>query len=317
MFGSHGELGRGRIAHRERICEERDEALITETKVAAAVVLACAALGTMVFASLAAAAPPEIGRCVALEKTLGEGEKKPHYHGAYGSNCTKRNANHHGKYEWLPGPGPANHFFAVADEPEPVLETVGGAKIQCAIMSWEGEYTGAKSLKISKLFLQGCSSNGKGCQQNPAKEGEIEVTEIEGELGGLKGPKGLEAAWDLKKSGTWQTFTCGTTENPTVEQLEGSVIGVVTKGEGFGDLNRMSRESFINFKQTHGKQEPESFEGMPPDVLSTLEIKIPPSMTTEQTGLSAFVESASGLGKPIEEEQNREKLEIRTKPEEA
>jgi len=290
--------------------------LIKETKVAAAVALACAALGTMVFASLAAAAPPEIGRCVALEKSQGEGDKKPRYHGAYGRNCTRLNANHHGKYEWLPGPGPANHFFAVATEPEPALETVGGAKIECSIMSWEGEYTGPKSLTISKFFLQGCTSNGKGCQQNPAKEGEIEVTGIEGELGGLKGPKGLEAAWDLKKSGTWQTFTCGTTENPTIEQLEGSVIGVVKK-DPFGDVNRMSRESIISFTQTHGKQEPESFEGMPPDVLSTLEIKIPPATATEQTGLSALVESASGLGKPVEEEQNREKLEIRTKPEEA
>ncbi|HEX9481453.1 MAG TPA: hypothetical protein VF927_05075 [Solirubrobacteraceae bacterium] len=289
--------------------------MIRETKVAAAVALACAALGTMAFASLAAAAPPEIGRCVALEKTLGEGDKKPHYHGGYGNNCTKPNANHHGKYEWLPGPGPANHFFAIADEPEPVLETVGGAKIECTIMSWEGEYTGAKSLTISKFFLQGCTSNGKGCQQNPVKEGEIEVTGIEGELGPLKGPKGLEAAWVLKKSGTWQTFTCGTTEGPTIEQLEGSVIGVVTKGEGFGDLNKMSRESYINFKQTHGKQEPESFEGTPPNVLETLAIKLPGTQTEEQTGLSALVESGSGLGKPIEEEQNREKLEVRTKPE--
>ncbi len=283
---------------------------------AVAIVLAFAGLGMMAFASLAAAAPPEIGRCVALEKTLGEGDKKPRFHGGFGKNCKKANAKHRGKYEWLPGPGPANHFFAVADEPEPVLETVGGGKIDCSIMSWEGEYTGPKSLKISKFFLQGCTSNGKGCQQNPAKEGEIEVTEIEGELGGLKGPKGLEAAWDLKKSGTWQTFTCGTTENPTIEQLEGSVIGVVKK-DPFGDLNQMSRESIINFKQTHGKQEPESLEGMPPDVLSTLELKIPASMTTEQTGLAALVESASGLGKPIEEEQNREELEIRTKPEEA
>jgi hypothetical protein len=290
--------------------------LITETKVAVAVALACAALGTMAFASVAAAATPEIGRCVLLEKTQLEGDKKPRFHGGFGKNCTRPNANHHGKYEWLPGPGPANHFFAVADEPEPVLETVGGARIECSIMSWEGEYTGAKSLKISKFFLQGCTSNGKGCQQNPAKEGEIEVTEIEGELGGLKGPKGLEAAWDLKKSGTWQTFTCGTTENPTIEQLEGSVIGVVKK-DPFGDLNRMSRESVINFVQAHGKQEPESFEGMPPDVLSTIAIKIPSGMTTEQTGLEALVESASGLGKPVEEEQNREKLEIRTKPEEA
>jgi hypothetical protein len=289
--------------------------VIKETKVAAAVVSVCAALGTMAFASLAAAAPPEIGRCVAVEKTLGEGDKKPRFHGGYGSSaCTRPNAKHHGKYEWLPGPGPANHFFAVSGEPEPVLETVGGAQIDCSIMSWEGEYTGPKSLKISKFFLQGCTSNGKGCQQNPAKEGEIEVTGIEGELGGVKGPKGLEAAWDLKKSGTWQTFSCGTTENPTIEQLEGSVIGVVKK-DPFGDVNRMSRESIIVFKQTHGKQEPESLEGMPPDVLSTLELKIPPSTATEQTGLAALVESSSGLGKPIEEEQNREELEIRTKPE--
>jgi len=287
--------------------------LIKETKVAAVVTLACAALAMMGSASLASAAPPEIGRCVAVEKSQGEGDKRPRYHGSFGRNCTKANPNHHGRYEWLPGPGPANHFFAVAVEPEPVLETVNGSRIECSIMSWEGEYTGAKSMKISKLFLQGCTSNGKGCQQNPLKEGEIEVTEIEGELGGLKGPKGLEAAWDLKKSGTWQSFSCGTTENPTIEQLEGSVIGVVKK-DPFGDVNRMSRESIIAFKQSHGKQEPESFEGMPPDVLSTFELKPPTTMSTEQTGLEALVESSSGLGKPIEEEQNREELEIRTKP---
>src|SRR6185312_2992574 len=132
-----------------RRATEGDEPLIRETKVAVAIASACAALGMMAFASFAAAAPPEIGRCVQLEKTLLEGEKKPHYHGGYGGNCTKVNANHHGKYEWLPGPGPANHFFAIADETEPVLETVGGATISCTIMSWEGEYTGAKSLQIS------------------------------------------------------------------------------------------------------------------------------------------------------------------------
>jgi len=278
------------------------------------IALACAALGTMAFASLAAAANPEIGRCVALEKVQLAGEKKAHYHGGYGNNCTKPNANHHGKYEWLPGAGPANHFYALALEPEPALETVGGKRIECSVMALEGEYTGPKSMKISKLILQGCREGGKECQQNPAKGGEIEVTELEGELGSLKGPKGLEAAWDLKKTGggVWQKFNCGV-EGLTLEELEGSVIGVVGKGEF--DLNRMGYESLINFKQIHGKQVPESFEGMPPDVLSTLETKIPAGMTTEQTGLEAIVESNSGLGKAKEEEKNREKLEVRTKPE--
>ena len=86
--------------------------------------------------------------------------------------------------------------------------------------------------------------------------------------------------------------------------------------EGFGDLNRMSKESFVRFKQAHGKQEPEGFEAQPADVLMTTTIKLPSGETKEQTGLETLLETRAGLGKPSEEAVNEEEYEIRTKPEE-
>lgn len=280
--------------------------------------VACGALACAAFASAADAVQPEVGRCVAVERVTVEGKKNPQYTGGYtNKNCTHASPKHRGHYEWYAGPGAHPHFYGVADEPEPLLETKGGAKIVCSIATAEGEYTGPKTEKITKLLFQGCTENDKTCQDVPVKEGEIEVTELTGELGVVKGPPKELAGWDLKKSGTWATYTCGTTEGTTLQELEGSVIGVVTKGEGFGDLNTMSKESFVQFKQSHGKQEPESFEAQPADVLMTTTIKIPGGEAKEQTGLETLLETRSGLGKPSEEAVNEEPYEIRTKPEEA
>ena len=56
---------------------------------------------SVVAASSATAALPELGRCVPAEETM-EGKKTVH-HGAFSNHgCTKVNATHTGKYEWLP-----------------------------------------------------------------------------------------------------------------------------------------------------------------------------------------------------------------------
>lgn len=283
--------------------------------VALAALLICAAL-----ASGASAAVPELGRCTKVEKVQ-EG-KKSRYNGAYSNKgCTHLNRNHRGKYEWTPGPGAENHFSGIANEPEPVLETTGGTKISCAELELHGEYTGAKSAKISKFVLAGCEVGSGGltvtCETNPAKEGELEATELEAELGMVKSTPKPVAGWDIKKSGggAIYTFVCANkAELPVAEgTIEGSVIANVVKGFFEGDINKVSIYSGWSFKQSGGHQEPESFEGAAKDTLSEMTVQ-GLNTKTEQLGLSApELETVSGLGEPIEKSENQEPLEIKTK----
>ena len=115
----------------ERICEGRDEA-VTRSKVAVAIVLAFAGLGMMAFASLAAAAPPIV--VASLSKTLGEGEKKPRFHGGFGKNRERRReagASTNGCRARA-----RNHFFAVSRTRTGARDG-GRREIECSIVSWE------------------------------------------------------------------------------------------------------------------------------------------------------------------------------------
>jgi hypothetical protein len=286
-------------------------------RITASVALATAGVLCSLAAASASAEVPELGRCVKAEGV--QQGKKTVYSGAYkGKNCTRLNPTGKGKYEFLPGPGVADHFRGIGEEPEPIIETVGGAQVECSEEIVEGEYTGPKTEK-AKVSFGGCQTGTetvRECQTNPASEGVVEGTgTFEGELGVIKAGAKPTVGWDLKREGGGPDFVfeCGVPPQTTlsVETIEGSVIGTLSRAFFGSDINKMSEYSALKYKASKGHQLPEMFEGAPQDVLSTKTVSGLTS-TTEQTGLTTTVESRSGLGEPIEDPANQEKLEVKT-----
>lgn len=284
-------------------------------KVTVGILTACWAVFAIASSS-ASAALPELGRCLPVEGVR-EG-KKTVYHGAYkGKTCQKASTNGRGRYEFYPGPGTKNHFYGLAEEPEPVLETVGGAKVSCGVIVFKGEYTGPKTEKVAITFAgceEGALGSQKYCQSNPAKEGEIEGAQtFEGELGLIAAGAKPVVGWDIKGSGPMFTFTCGKLpEVSSVQTIEGSVIGILSKGFFGTDINKMSLHSVIKYTAVKGHQSPEEFEGGLPDVLTTTKLA-GVTQTKEQTGLETVEETESGLGESHANPEVEEPLEVKTK----
>ncbi|HTA06526.1 MAG TPA: hypothetical protein VK774_09200, partial [Solirubrobacteraceae bacterium] len=239
--------------------------------------------------------------------------KKTVFSGAYsGRTCLHQKPSHNGKYEWLPGPGANNKFFGFAEEP--VLQTVGGQTISCAAGLFKGEYTGAKTEKMT-ASLEICEDAAKRpCQTTPAKEGVIsEGGTLEGDLGYIDSTK-KTVGWDLEHeggSGAIFTYYCGKLPE-TIHMVEGSVIGQVKPGFFGNDLNKMSKKATISYKASKGKQLPEAFEGQPNDTLTTTTLGLE-TRPNEQTGLTTLLETVSGEGEDIPNEAIQEPLEVKTK----
>jgi hypothetical protein len=278
--------------------------------------IALASLATLsaIAAGSASAEVPELGRCVKVEGTVVG--KKTLYGGGYtNKSCIKSSPTKKGKYEFLPGPGAEDHFYGIGEEPEPILETVGGKQIECAEMVVKGEYTGPKTEKAEVSF-GGCQTGTEPirfCQTDPAKEGVIEATgSFEGELGVIRAGAKPTVGWDLKREGVAFVFECGVPpQGLTAETIEGSVIGELHRGFFGSDINKMSLYSQLRYRAVKGVQTPEAFEGKAKEVLSS---KIVEGLTTstEQTGLTTTQENVSGLGEPNENPANREPLEVKT-----
>lgn len=279
-------------------------------RIAGACLLALLALA-VVGAASASAELPELGRCVAVEGVQ-EG-KKTVYSGAYGApTCLHQKPGHNGKYEWEPGPGANNKFFGFAEEP--VLETVGGQKVSCAAGLFKGEYTGPKTEKLTATFEICEDAAKRPCQTTPAKEGVItEGGTLEGDLAYIDASK-TTVGWDLEHeggSGAMLTYYCGKLPE-TVHTVEGSVIGQVKHGFFGNDLNHMSKKATIVYKAVKGKQLPEAFEGQPSDTLTTTTLGLE-TRPNEQTGLTTLLETVSGEGEDIPNEEIQEPLEIKAK----
>jgi hypothetical protein len=218
------------------------------------------------FAASASGALPEFGKCVPAEGKTGE----------YSNAGCVYPAGGKGRYNWVPGPGEKKKFTSFAG---PVtLETVGGFKIACSNGTLAGEYTGAKTATASMSVL-GCIEVGTGklCQSNPAKNGEIEATGLEGELGFIAAGSKPKVGLQLKLS-TPLLFECRSgMEPPSPKVLEGAFIGKIAP------LNRM-RETFkATYTAVHGKQVPEKFEEGPSEVLTLKDVL---SSKSEQAGLT-------------------------------
>jgi hypothetical protein len=235
---------------------------------------------------------PEFGRCVKSE---------PAKTGEYvGGNCVSVAAGHKGGYNWLPGPGEKNKYTAFAGSV--TLETVGGVVIACSNGTLSGAYKDPKTLTAT-LSVLGCLevATGKLCQTNPAKNGEIEATGLEGELGYIVGGSRPKVGLQLKLS-TPLAFECHTgMELPSPKVLEGSFIGKI------GPFDRM-RETFkATYTANHGKQVPEKFEE---GVSSTLVLKDILSSKSEQAGITIIGIEEKPKALIIE---NEERIEIKAK----
>lgn len=216
----------------------------------------------------AASTPPEFGKCVAVT---------PHTGGYTGPKCLTPASGNKGSYNWQPAPGAAPKFsFAI----EGVVLTSAGRQIKCESSEGEGEYTGPKTVAITKLLLKNCRLVGveppfaSFCQNIGAFRGEVTANELVGELGYIQGGDKPKIGLDLKpKSGSsLASFECGgaseITEHGmgtgTLLELEGSVIGRIKP------INKPLTEEFVTFAAKGGAQIPEQFEGGPKDTLSEL-----------------------------------------------
>jgi hypothetical protein len=235
---------------------------------------------------------PEFGRCVKSE---------PAKTGEYvGSSCVAVAAGHKGGYNWLPGPGEKSKFTSFAGLVK--LETVGGVVIACSNGTLSGTYKDPKTLTAT-LAVLGCveEATGKLCQTNPAKNGEIEATGLEGELGYIVGGSKPKVGLQLKLT-TPVAFECHTgMELPSPKVLEGSFIGKI------GPIDKMHETFKATYTAVHGKQVPEKFEeGVP----STLILKDVLSGKSEQAGITIIGIEEKPKALIIE---NEERLEIKAK----
>lgn len=247
-------------------------------------------------AGAASAALPELGRCVKVS-TPKTGEFSR-------SNCIGISAKHVGEYEWQAGPGAKKAFKALASGFS--LVTPEGTTIGCSNEQLTGEYTGAKSAKVSETLLEGCELVGplkQACYTNPLEPGKItSKTALAAELGDIPGSKNELnpfVGWDLKSENSslpFLTFTCGEGGGTIAVTLEGSVIGKVTRtgimSTGFG----------LTYKESAGKQIPSSFIGGAEDVLTETLKPLGPGERKEQAGLAS--------GATINDEES---LEIKAK----
>jgi len=225
------------------------------TTIATCVTGALVASGAL--AGQAFAEAPEFGRCVAVPKGTGNYST---------SKCTSHSAG--GTFEWLPGAGAKNKFTVTNDAGKSItlLETVKGTKLICTALTAEGEYTGPTSVEL-KTRLNGCKTSGGQCNSAGAYHEEIVLEPLQGVLGVVK--KGTTAA--TNKVGL--DFSPTTAGGPVVQfeciglllEMTGSVISRELK------TNAMLLSPPLKFAETKGKQKPESFEGLPRDVLETSE----------------------------------------------
>jgi hypothetical protein len=210
---------------------------------------------TLGLAASASAAPPEFGQCVpAVGKT---GQYK-------GVHCIA-SAGGKGGYNWAPAPGPKPGFSGVGEKVS--LETPAKLKIVCGASTFDGKYTGPKTLTVT-LDLVGCENTAtkQKCQTLPVKEGEIEA-ELDGELGFIVGGEKPKVGLDVKPkspSTTFTSFGCGKLPEPpgVSGTVEGSLIGAIKP------LNHMVEEFKLTHAATAGVQAIQQFEGGAKDTLT-------------------------------------------------
>lgn len=229
--------------------------------------VACALIGGVAVGT-ASAELPEFGRCVEVAPKTGE----------YAGKSCLTPAPGKGKWTFLPGAGEKKKFTAEVELA--TLKTTGGKEIACQSGESEGEYTGVKTVAVSKLVFKNCVIAGAKtffegfCQNIGAFRGEVTASELVGELGYIRSGEKPRAGLDFKpKLGkALATFECGGANELTERgmgtgtplETEGSVIGRVTI------IDKMVQDNIVKFQAKGGAQIPEQFEGGGRDTLVTL-----------------------------------------------
>jgi alpha-tubulin suppressor-like RCC1 family protein len=236
---------------------------------------------------------PELGRCV---RVPGGGA----YTGT-SPRCVTLSSTHNGHFEWLPGRGPKAKFDDQLGELE--LETVRAHKLACGHGLFEGEYTGPKTAVIHQLILSGCRdlTASTSCQTNPTEEGLVtDSVPLEAALGFVRSGEKPAVGWVIEPrppATSLVSFECGTSATAVAMAVEGAAIGRVMP------LDQMVSGFELRYRQSGGKQIPESFEGGPRDILTLASTALAGATGSEQAGLQAKATRAG-----------EEALEIKAKP---
>ena len=194
--------------------------------------------------SVAVAAPSgEFGRCV---KQTG---------GKYGnSGCTTPSSK--GSYEWLPGPGPKNHFAGVQKEGTlATLETVKGTKITCKKSHGTGEFKNAHEVANVVATFEECETSKIPCQSEGEATGVIVTSPLEGATGVEKlgeTPATDKMAQELHGPGGGALAKFGCAGLTVV--VSGSILHPVV-------ADRMLTSTTEKFSASRGEQKPDRYAG--------------------------------------------------------
>jgi len=238
------------------------------------------------FRTASAEGLPEFGRCVTLSGKFPAGKY-------LGPSCITKSAGENtGRYEWNAGPSTQYRFKGTSGAA--MLGPVGEWGVTCSGGAYGGEVNGAGTERMT-IALTGCESVGlkASCQNTGAAAGNITTYSLEGELGFIKGGERPSVGMDLRPTGftapALVKYECGGGGTGSGAQV--SETGSVIAPTG---IDEMSTESALRFKASKAHQIPESFEGEPKDVLTTVVHN--KSITLEEqsgwtlTGKSVFAE---------------------------
>jgi len=185
--------------------------------------------------------------------------------------------------------------------------------IHCNVGRTEGEYTGAKTEKLTFTYNECEDSTLKASCQSLLPEGTevkpipgvVKTEPLTGELGYIRGggTDRPQVGWDIKPEGgsVFATFNCGG-EPPlyltggTNVTIEGSLVSKVVP---LGKMKEAFKQKFTTRK---GIQYPEKLEGMPKDTLTA----------TFMTGIASQTEAIAYKAK--EQVGMQERMEIKGKP---
>jgi alpha-tubulin suppressor-like RCC1 family protein len=200
----------------------------------------------------------EFGRCL----KVGSGE------GAYkNAACTEPGGT--AKYAWHPGL--ERRSITILDTTETVekvvkpkkvtFETVEKVKLICQSGGGgTGEISGPSTLGNLVLTFSGCELGGSKCSSAGAGEGEVKTSPLQASLGWRESEAntvGL-AISPVALPGAFLEATCGS----STVVLDGGAIAAITP------VDNMTAGFSVKFKQSKGKQSPESFQGEAAEVLS-------------------------------------------------
>ncbi len=185
-----------------------------------------------------------LGRCV--KATGGTGQYKD-------SACETTEVG--GRFEWFPG-AVKNKFTSREGATE--LESASGQKIRCAGGSDAGEYVGTAEV-LETITFTGCEGSGVKCKQGVQPEGTVETALLRSVGGLIKQPADIGVSLESASGGVFAEFMCSGVRIA----INGSVIAPITP------ISRMTTIFTEKFDAAGSKQEPESFEGGPREVLET------------------------------------------------